>query len=207
MRSRECGIQGCKKTHHRLLHIKPESSNQNQTVRKESASQNSENGQRFVSEGKRTHTSHLARSVTGLRTVPVIVSSDTKRIKTNALLDDGNTKSYLNSDIAAELEIQTISQKVKVNVLNGNTETFETMPVTVNLGSLNGQCKVEMSVWTADKVTGNLKAIDWTGYESKWDHLREIQFPELTSRPIVALLIGTDYSDLHYSLRDIKGCP
>ena len=207
-RSRVCGIQGCRRTHHRLLHTKTESPNQKQTVRTENVSNNSENSaQSWMIEGERTLTSHFAPSITGLRTVPVIVSSDTKQIKINALLDDGSTKSYINSDIAAELGIQTVAQKVKVNVLNGNTETFETMPVSVKLESLNGQYKVDMSVFTADKVTGNLKAVNWTDYQNKWNHLKQIQFPKLSSRPIIDLLIGTDYSDLHYSLRDIKGEP
>ena len=130
------------------------------------------------------------------------MSSDTKKIKINALFDDGSTKSYINSDKAAELGIQTVTQKVKVNVLNGNTETFETMPVSVKLESLNGQCQVDMSVFTADKVTGNLKAVNSSDYKNKWDHLKQIQFPKLSSRPVIDLLIGTDYSDLHYSLRD-----
>ena len=205
-RSRVCGIQGCTRTHHRLLHTKPES-NQNQTVRSEHVPRNGDTAQSLITEGESTLTSHFAPSVTELRTVPVIVSSDTKKIKINALLDDWSTKSYINSDIAAELGIQTVTQKVKVNVLNGNTETFETMPVSVKLESLNGQCQVDMSVFTADKVTGNLKAVNWSDYKNKWDHLKQIQFPKLSSRPVIDLLIGTDYSDLHYSLRDIKGQP
>ena len=111
------------------------------------------------------------------------------------------------SDIAAELGIQTVTQRVKVNVLNGITETFVTMPVSVKLVNLNGQCEVDMSVFTADKVTGNLKAVNCSNYKNKWDHLKQIQFPKLSSRPVIDLLIGTDYSDLHYILRDIKGQP
>ena len=52
-----------------------------------------------------------------------------------------------------------------LNVLNGNTENFETMPVSIKLECLNGHCQVEVSVLTADKVTGNLKAISWTDYK------------------------------------------
>lgn len=128
-RSRVCGIQGCKRTHHRLLHTKAE--NQSQTVRTENVPSNGNIAQSLITEGERTLTSHFAPSITGLRTVPVIVSSGTKHIKINALLDDGSTKSYINSGIAAELGIQTVTQKVKVNVLNGYTETFETMPLSI----------------------------------------------------------------------------
>lgn len=138
--------------------------------------------------------------------MPVIISSENKKIKVNALLDDGSTKSYINADIIAELGIQAEFKKVKVNVLNGKTEVFETMPVTVTLESLNEQYKTEMNAFTTDKVTGNLKGIDWTNYQTKWGHLKEIQFPRLSSRPIIDILIGTDYSDLHYS-HDIEGLP
>ena len=93
-RSRVCGIQGCTRTHHRLLHTKLES-NQNQTVRSENVPSNGDSAQSFVTEGERTLTSHFVPSVTGLRTVPVIVSSDTKHIKINALLDDGSTNLYI----------------------------------------------------------------------------------------------------------------
>ena len=38
-----------------------------------------------------------------LRTIPVYLKNGTKGIKVNALLDDASTKSYTNSDVAAEL--------------------------------------------------------------------------------------------------------
>ena len=51
----------------------------------------------------------------------------------NALLDEASTKTYINADVAAELGLQGQPQKVTVNVLNGQTETFETTPVEVEL--------------------------------------------------------------------------
>ena len=40
----------------------------------------------------------------------------TKRIKVNALLDDASTKTYINSDVAAELGLHEQLQKVNVIV-------------------------------------------------------------------------------------------
>ena len=48
-----------------------------------------------------------------LRTVPVMVKSGGKSIKVNALLDDASSKTYINSDVAAELGLQG---KAKQNV-------------------------------------------------------------------------------------------
>lgn len=47
--------------------------------------------------------------------------------------------------------------------------------------------------------------IDWEKHAEKWDHLKGIQFPNSGIRPIVDLLIGVDYAELHYSIKDVRG--
>ena len=59
-----------------------------------------------------------------LRTVPVMVKSGGKSIKVNALLDDASTKTYINSDVAAELGLQGKTERVTVNVLNGQIKNI-----------------------------------------------------------------------------------
>ena len=73
-----------------------------------------------------------------MQTVPVTLVNGSCRIKVNALLDDASTKTYINTDVAAELGLQGSFQKTNVNVLNGQVETFLTMPVALELESLNG---------------------------------------------------------------------
>ena len=61
----------------------------------------------------------MATSFSGiraLRTVPVILKNGSKRIEAYALLDDASTKTYINSDIAAELNLQGSVQKINVSV-------------------------------------------------------------------------------------------
>ena len=41
-----------------------------------------------------------------LRTIPVYLSNGNRKIKVSALLDDASTKSYINSDVAAELGLE-----------------------------------------------------------------------------------------------------
>ena len=94
-------------------------------------------------QAERLHTTTTAEGTqTGffaLRTVPVILTNGNRAIKMNALLDEASTESYINADVASELGLQGISRQVTVNVLNGQTETFETMPVDVELESLDGK--------------------------------------------------------------------
>ena len=66
-----------------------------------------------------------------LRTVPIILKNGNRTIKVNALLDDASTKTYINVDVATELGLQGKTERVTVNVINGQVETFEARPVDV----------------------------------------------------------------------------
>ncbi|XP_078364043.1 uncharacterized protein LOC144648318 [Oculina patagonica] len=160
---------------------------------------------------ERSHTTMTTHGVqprfVALRIVPVILKNGHRRIKVNALLDEASTKTYLNADVAAQLELQGEPQKVTVNVLNGQTETFETTPVEFELESMNGNVTTKMSAFTAEGVTGSMKVIDWEKHVGKWTHLKGIQFPDPGKRPIVDLPIGVDYAELHYSFKDVRGQP
>ena len=56
-----------------------------------------------------------------------------------ALLDDASSKTYINSDVAAELGFQGKNRRVTVNVLNGPTDSFETKIFELKLQSVNGK--------------------------------------------------------------------
>ncbi len=73
------------------------------------------------------------RNHIGLRTVPVILETGNRQLTVNALLDDASTRSYVNADIAVELGIKGNTEKVNVNLLNGKMESFETVPVDLQL--------------------------------------------------------------------------
>ena len=210
-RARACGVNGCSKNHNRLLHKFANTSTQNENIGQSGNGRSSESG--GTTEGEphiKTLNAHFdppKKTHVALRTVPVILKSGPNRIKVNALLDDGSTKSYINADVAAQLGVQGQTQKIKVNVLNGEIETFETMPVNVGLESLNGQINMNIDVLTATNVTGNLKAIDWNRYSDKWSHLKGIRFPTLGQKQKVDLLIGVDYANLHMSYTEVCGNP
>ena len=104
-------------------------------------------------------------------------------MKVNALLDDASTKTYINSDVAAELGLQGYLQQVNVSVLNSHVETFETSPVQCTIESLDG--KSNITAFIAEKVTGDLRAIDWSTFSRQWPHLQKLEFPKLGSRPTV----------------------
>ena len=77
-----------------------------------------------------------------------------------------------------------------MNVLNLQTETFETTLLEVQLESLDGNVKTTINTFTAKQVTGNMKVIDWGKHAAKCTHFKGIQFPKTGIRPIVDLLMG-----------------
>ncbi|PFX13818.1 hypothetical protein AWC38_SpisGene22068 [Stylophora pistillata] len=221
-RSRICGLNGCIDTHNRLLHeAKRRESDKEKSTSGQKANDNPEakqgaqgpttEGRQQRSERSLTTTVHAKENVKEeyivLRTVPVILKSGGRKLVVNALLDDASSKTYVNSDVPAELGLQGESRKVTVNFLNGQEDTFETMPVECEIESLDGRISMRITAFTANRVTGNMKAVNWARYAKNWNHLKDINFPYLRPRPIVDILIGIDYADLHYSIKDVRGRP
>ena len=104
----------------------------------------------------------------------------------NALLGDGSTKNYVNSDIAAELNLKGTLEMVNIGILNGRSELLETMPVEFGLESIDDKVDMKIHAVTADRVTRNMKAINWRSFTSKWNH-----FPHCWSKT------NHRYTDLH----------
>ena len=62
---------------------------------------------------------------------------------------------------------------------------------------------IDVTAYTANRVTGSMPVVDWNSYKRK--HLRNTDFPRSTSRPTVDVLIGLGCADLHYALEEIRG--
>ena len=82
------------------------------------------------------------------------------KIKVNALLDDASTQTCVNEDVAAELGLNSTFETIKVNVLNGECKSFQTMQF--GLESVNGDVDIRVKALTAKRVTGNMNVIQWS---------------------------------------------
>ena len=87
------------------------------------------------------------------------IKNGERSITVNAFLDDASTKTYVNADDATKLELKGKTETVTVNVLNGQVETFETKPISVELKS------IKVAAYTANRVTGNMTVIDWNRFK------------------------------------------
>ena len=128
--------------------------------------------------------SNIRANFIGLQTVPVILENGERSLKNNALLDDASTKSYINADVAAELGLQGRTEKMTVNVLNGHVETFETKPINIELMSIPINISTMVSACAVDRVTSNMRVVEWNKFKQQWSHLRNIDFPTSATRPL-----------------------
>ena len=175
-RSKPCNVNRCTKNHHNLLHDtkmdgkQPESDKQLPTPPWEGAVDSRTN----VTDGKRA-----GSEMVSLRTIPVWLKKNNRKVKVNAILDDALNETFLNKEVAGMLGIQEPFQTIKVHVLNNEIETFQSMPVNVTIESVDGQFRKSIDVKTCPrKVTGSYKMEDWRESKTSWNHLNECDFPE-----------------------------
>ena len=117
------------------------------------------------------HNKSEAPAFVALLTIPAILKNSNRQIEVNAQLDNASTRTYLNSDVATQLGQQGEYQRVSVNALSGRVEAFETMPVGLEVESVDGQFTRKISALTTDRVTRNLCIISWRKESNKWKHL------------------------------------
>ena len=214
--SRRCGVDGCWRHHHRLLHgwwPEPPSTATTETgptVKQQPVSGEVEDVRDAMA------LSHLAANcrepsqveAVALRTVPVLLSANGTTAKVNAVLDDGSTKTYINADLAAHLELRGEPKPMSVAVLNGDVMTFHSTPVEFTLTSVSGDVTVSnMQAEALNQVAGDFRPVNWKRRQRNWTHLSHISFPSLGPRLVVDLLIRLVHNDLHRSIQDIAGEP
>ena len=223
-RAKECGINGCKAYHHRLLHATRDrdnssgqtgSSSRRIVPVEEVLSVSNDGGQvsstmEEESLQQLTHTSTLrgeqCSELVSLGTVPLWINSNGKKVKINAVLDDASTGTFLNEEVAGALGLRSPYEKVTVRVLNETLESFDIIPVKITLESVDGRTSMALNVHTCSRtVTGSYKVVNWNSYKSKRPHLASVEFPEPAHDAIADILIGVDHSILHRSIVDLNG--
>ena len=95
-----------------------------------------------------------------LRTVPVVLKGNGHSIQCNALLDDCSTSTYINSDVANQMELNGKPDQLEVQVLNGATTKMNSSIVQFTIQSHDGRVQKTIAAHTTNKVTGNMKVIN-----------------------------------------------
>ncbi|XP_065195672.1 uncharacterized protein LOC135827076 [Sycon ciliatum] len=206
-RDRECGIDGCTQHHHRLLHSEPRQPPPSSLTHAsgETGAMQPENFS-AVSLGNSTKgEENRVRTVTSIRTVPFQLSNGKRSLTVNALLDDASTRSYIASNVTAELGLIGSSMSLTISKLNGQQETIHTVPVSCTLRSVDGATSTTLHAGTIEQPTGNMEVVDWHHLGKQYAHLANVEFPPLPSKRHIDVLIGADYPELHMAYEERSG--
>ena len=140
-----------------------------------------------------------------LRTIPIVLQNGNKRMLVNCFLDDGSDTTYINEDVVEELGLQGQKEKITINVANGQQVSFDSMTFTIGLESTDGNIDTTIEANTSERICGGMKPVNWVKIQHQWTHLRDIPFPELGSKSVVDVLLGTDNYHLMYSMQEVLG--
>ena len=174
-RSRDCGVDGCKRGHHKLLHLSEDVTNRAASVGDANILNISSPSQRVIAyentagdteQGSQerlqitTLTSAQYKEVVSPGTVSDWLKSKGKKVKVNAVLVDASIVSYVTEEVAGALGLSDTYGKLLVNVLNENIETFDSMLVSFTLESCDGNVKIPFQALPCPRrVTGTYKLI------------------------------------------------
>ena len=141
-----------------------------------------------------------------LRTVPVWIKGNGRKIKVNAVLDDASNETFMNEELAGALGLSAAWKSVQVHVLNSSVETFKSMPLQVEVESVDGQFSKTVSVQTCPKeVSCNYRVVDWSKFQKDWPQLSQCSFQNPAKDGLVDVLIGADNPEMHFSVVDFQG--
>ena len=108
--SKPCNIEGCKRTHHPLLHD-PKQQQESTAPITEGADGNAQ------TTTLNTMERHEERII-ALRTVPVILKHGKRRLPLKCFLDEGSDTTYVNENVVEMLGSSTQKEQITINVAN-----------------------------------------------------------------------------------------
>ena len=80
----------------------------------------------------------------------------------------------------------------------GQQVSYPSMSFTIGVESVDGCVDAKIVAQSPEKICGGMKAVDWVGIKSNWQHLQDIPFPKLANRGKIDVLLGTDNYHLMY---------
>ena len=171
-----CRVQNCKIIHNYLLH-KAEEREMNEKKEEKSNS--------YVSSQREDEAKQQSNQWISLRTVPVILRTQDRTIRVNALLDDGSTTSYINQEVADFLQLKGDKKSLVVKVIGGVQQQIQSELVKLDLINVGGEVVTKFAALTMKSVVGNLKVINWAQEKMRWAHLNDVVFPSIGKKDVV----------------------
>ena len=195
----------CKQRHHTLLHGADEGKTTGLFTQEEEEA-DFEAATETLQYGLKASTIEQAR--VSLRTLPLLIVNpgNGKRMKINALLDDGCTTSALVSErVSAELGLVGPTTWNTTEGVGGKVTRFRTILTIIEVCSLESPFWRKLPAQVMRRPAGTYKAVDWRPFLSRFHHLAGVEVlpPEGTGE--IDLLLGSKCAELLSSRAELVG--
>lgn len=185
-----CGVNGCQKRHHRLLH-----SNQHPTE-KESTNETT----------NATVTVHRKlTSPTLFRMLPVTIYGSKGQVDTYAFLDDGSSVTMMEKSIAETLGLEGKAEKLCIHWTGGIQKKLCTQQVAVEISAIGSDKRFKASeVYVVDNLGLPEQTINFTEMEQRYDYLKGLPVRSFTTA-VPGVMIGLNNIHLLATLKLREG--
>ena len=194
--ARMCGVEGCQRRHHPLLH-----SSEVETKKEDKApgtgsgstpnSGTQSNGLPISGVGVTNSSSRNCR--VGLQVVPVKVSAPygNRVIETYAFLDSGSNTTMCLSSLAKDLGADCTPVEFTLSTVSGNEKRKAQQLSLDVVGVTTGKGVKLNKVWTTDSLPVAPESIPTATDVRQWSHLKDVELADLVNKE-VTILIGSD---------------
>jgi len=197
--NRTCGINGCSRRHHRLLHPPDGSVHyciDELDLPEESESKTSDNY--CVASTSTSAAAVGKRHFVGVRTIPVWACNGERRRLVVAALDSCADNTNISTELAEELKLDVIHGSVTryINYMD-RVVAVKSSLVKFNIEPYYGEGSFPIQAWTVDNLIKSTQVIDWAEVSKSFSHLRDLQIPPLPKKNAkVDILLGCEFAAL-----------
>jgi hypothetical protein len=199
-KDRLCGVGGCVRFHHALLH--PDSSVNNIGYEDRDSTCSELPDFDFDSESLM----HVAAPGSiSLQTVVVNLTVGGASKQVIALLDSGSQATCIDEDLASNLKLPVLigSTKRRVDYADRVAE-MDSKLIQFEISSLDGLTTQTLTGWTMKDLASRTGIVDWSREKLKFQHLRSVPFPPLPKPERISILIGTGYPNLYIASKGVS---
>lgn len=212
-----CGINGCTRPHHQLLHAPNESDTSSGSAvagtseghRNPFNRRTAQNEQSIESvpactreEIERINTSQTDSTNTMYRIVPVTLHGANRSIQTFAYLDNGSSISVVEDKLADELQLSGHLSPMELEVYSGLCMTERSRIVTLGISGMRNTAKFGINVRTVRKLMLPTQTLCMQDLVTRFDYLRGLPVDSY-EQAMPRILIGLDNVHLGVSTRTI----
>ena len=212
-----CGLEGCKRKHHRLVHNYQETGLCSieiflqQMEDQESQDVAVEVQRSFVNLTLTTDNRPvlpLEEQDIAIRTVTLEIRCGNVKKRVLAALDSCSNNTNIDADLAEELGLPVIRSNIQreMNFLERKAHLTSNF-VKFVLAPLGSDMSFDLTGFTVKNLMAGTPVVDWNRASEAFPYLKAAEIPKLKSSDRIQILIGTEFADLMTPHRVLRGPP